>query len=106
MLSQHRRRNWKDQNGSETKESPIGKVATFAYKKGHFRVSSWNDSVKVSNFVSEAMNHDEGWRSGGRGGPRGRSQASGQRVNRQKSERPVSKLDCRLVILFFSFSKL
>ncbi|CAG7877613.1 unnamed protein product [Brassica rapa] len=36
------------------------------------------------------MNHDEGWRSGGRGGPRGRSQASGQRVNRQKSERPVT----------------
>lgn len=57
--------------------------------------------MKVSNFESEAMNHDEGWRSGGRGGPRGRSQACGQRVNRQKSERPVSKLDCRLVILFF-----
>ncbi|KAF8110520.1 hypothetical protein N665_0083s0082 [Sinapis alba] len=36
------------------------------------------------------MNHGEGWSSGGRGGHRGRSQASWQRVNRQKSESPVT----------------
>ncbi|CAH8293524.1 unnamed protein product [Eruca vesicaria subsp. sativa] len=36
------------------------------------------------------MNHGEGWSSGGRGGPRGRSQASWQIVNRQKSESHVT----------------
>lgn len=51
------------------------------------------------------MNNGEGWSSGGRRGPRGRSNSkeTWQIVNRPKSESPVSKLDCRLV---YSFSKL
>lgn len=49
--------------------------------------------MKDTIFETKAMNHGEGWSSGGRWGPRGRSQGSWQRPNRPKSESPVSKLD-------------